>query len=108
MTNLTHHQTKMISAARRDAYNGGFGLVVPITRATLHVIATDSGLWDHVSVAVAGKRRCPFWSEMAWVKDQFALVGTVRADPDYVSGEQHEQDRTQPDTWRTVPAFNAR
>jgi hypothetical protein len=47
--------------------------MAPSTRATLQVIVSDDGGWDHVSVSVAGERRCPLWFEMAWVKDQFFM-----------------------------------
>jgi hypothetical protein len=71
MRTLDHLDARRIQALGGDAHNGAFRLVAPSTRATLHVIATDGSGWDHVSVSVAGERRCPLWLEMAWVKDQF-------------------------------------
>ena len=29
------------------------------------------GSWEHVSVSVPGKKFCPSWEEMCWVKDLF-------------------------------------
>jgi hypothetical protein len=75
MRNLVHLERRRFRCLGGDAYNGAFGLVVPGTRATLHVIATNGGSWDHVSVTVAGEKRCPLWSEMAWIKDQFFEPG---------------------------------
>lgn len=75
MRNLVHLERRRIRPFGGDAHNGAFGLVAPGTRATLHVIATTGGGWDHISVTVAGERRCPFWPEMAWVKDQFFEPG---------------------------------
>ena len=75
MRNLAHLERRRFRRLGGNAYNGAFGLVAPGTRATLHVIATNGRLWDHVSVTVAGEKRCPLWSEMAWVKDQFFEPG---------------------------------
>ncbi|MBB5442937.1 MULTISPECIES: hypothetical protein [unclassified Paraburkholderia] len=75
MRNLVHLERRRFRRPGGDAHNGAFGLVAPGTRATLHVIATNGGSWDRVSVTVAGEKRCPFWSEMAWVKDQFFEPG---------------------------------
>lgn len=50
--------------------NGAFALAHP-GGATLLVIASDGEGWEHVSVSVYGKARCPTWEEMCWVKDQF-------------------------------------
>ena len=32
---------------------------------------SDGMGWEHVSVSVIGKNRCPSWEEMSWIKDQF-------------------------------------
>lgn len=37
--------------------------------ATMRVICSDGGGWDHVSVSL--KTRCPTWEEMAFVKGLF-------------------------------------
>lgn len=50
-----------------DGNNGMF--VVPVGRATLCVICSDGGNWDHVSVSAHG--RCPTWEEMAAIKALF-------------------------------------
>lgn len=52
-----------------------FRLIAAPTHATLYLIASNGGGWDHVSVTVAGEGRCPLWSEMAWVRDQFFEPG---------------------------------
>lgn len=39
--------------------------------AQLQVIATVDDGWEHVSVVVRGKKRCPTWEEMSFVKDFF-------------------------------------
>jgi hypothetical protein len=54
-----------------DAFNGAFMLKARPTRASLYVIASNGGGWEHVSVSVAGERRCPTWDEMAWIKTVF-------------------------------------
>ena len=50
-----------------DNYNGMF--VLQHDGATLRVIASRGGGWDHVSVSL--EARTPTWSEMSWIKDQF-------------------------------------
>lgn len=37
----------------------------------LFVIASDGGGWEHVSVSPVGKKRCPTWEEMCYVKSLF-------------------------------------
>jgi len=37
----------------------------------LQVIATIDDGWEHVSVVVKGRKRCPTWEEMSFVKDFF-------------------------------------
>ncbi len=44
-------------------------VMCPVTGATLQIIASWGGSWDHVSVVA--RNRCPVWEEMAWVKDTF-------------------------------------
>lgn len=58
-----------IRSARGDSF-GAFVLTHPLTMVKLRVIAVADALgWDHVSVS--HPKRCPTWSEMAWVKRQF-------------------------------------
>lgn len=90
MKSLAPLESRRIRSMGGDAHNGAFRLIAAPTRATLHVIASDGGLWDHVSVSVAGERRCPLWLEMAWVKDQFfapdeAVMQLHPPDADYVN-----------------------
>jgi hypothetical protein len=75
MKPLDHLERRRLPVHGSDAHNGAFRLIAAPTHATLYVIASDSGAWDHVSVLVAGEGRCPLWSEMAWVKDQFFEPG---------------------------------
>lgn len=37
----------------------------------LKVIATVDDGWEHVSVTVHGRKRCPTWEEMSFIKDFF-------------------------------------
>ncbi len=48
---------------------------IRVRRATLNVIASTGGGWDHVSVSVAGSPRVPDWSEMEAVKRAFFRPG---------------------------------
>jgi len=52
-----------------DDGNGIFTLFSPIDRAPMHVIASNGGDWDHVSVSRLN--RCPNWTEMEFVKRRF-------------------------------------
>lgn len=56
-----------------DGNNGVFrvqcNVFKPLTN--LAVIASDGANWDHVSVSVIGKDRCPTWEEMCFVKNLF-------------------------------------
>ena len=48
---------------------GAFLVQSPIDRATLRIVASAGGGWDHVSVS--RKNRCPNWLEMEHVKRLF-------------------------------------
>jgi hypothetical protein len=52
-----------------DARNGMF----QIPERLLMVIASNGGLWDHVSVS--HRDRIPTWEEMEWVKRTFFMAG---------------------------------
>lgn len=53
-----------------DDQNGCF--IVPQPGGdTLRVIASNGFGWDHVSVTVLGKKRCPRWEEMSFIKRAF-------------------------------------
>lgn len=40
-------------------------------KTTYKVVVSDGFEWDHVSVTIKGKNRCPTWLEMDWIKQQF-------------------------------------
>lgn len=40
-------------------------------KITIFAIASDGTDWEHVSVTVNGKKRCPKWEEMCFIKSQF-------------------------------------
>jgi len=71
LRDLTHLEAGRFRHLGGDAHNGAFRLIAAPTGATLHVIASDGGDWDHVSVSVALESRSPSWEEMAWTKEQF-------------------------------------
>ncbi len=52
-----------------DDGNGVFDMPSPIDGGNLHVLASDGGGWDHVSVSRVN--RCPNWPEMEYVKRLF-------------------------------------
>ena len=52
-----------------DETCGVFNLPSPIDSANLHIVASQGGGWDHVSVSRVN--RCPNWPEMCRVKDLF-------------------------------------
>ena len=55
-----------------DASYGNNGYFVLRTGTVmLKILASDSIGWEHVSVSVHGKKRCPTWEEMCLVKDLF-------------------------------------
>jgi hypothetical protein len=52
------------------SYSGSCGMfLLTAPYATIRVIATDEGGWDHVSVSL--DHRCPNWIEMNMVKELF-------------------------------------
>ncbi len=52
-----------------DGGNGVFNVPSPIDSARMHIVASDGGGWDHVSVSRSN--RCPNWIEMEHVKRLF-------------------------------------
>ena len=52
-----------------DSENGAFEIPSPIDRASMRVVASSDGTWEHVSVS--RKNRCPNWIEMDYVKRLF-------------------------------------
>lgn len=76
MNNLTLLEIYRNRAAARTFYGyegddecGVFEIPHAPTGVTLHVIASASEGWDHVSVSL--KNRCPNWPEMEYVKRLF-------------------------------------
>lgn len=49
--------------------NGAFVVPLKANKQQVHVIASDEGGWEHVSVS--RRDRCPTWAEMCEVKDLF-------------------------------------
>lgn len=52
-----------------DYGNNGAFMIHAIGDEVLHVIASDGGGWEHVSVSA--QARCPTWEEMCFIKDLF-------------------------------------
>lgn len=50
---------------------GGMVYLLNCGGIQLQVIATIDDGWEHVSVTVAGHKRCPTWEEMSFIKDFF-------------------------------------
>lgn len=38
---------------------------------TYIVVISNGANWDHVSMSILRKKRCPSWEEMCWLKDLF-------------------------------------
>lgn len=54
-----------------DSGNGIFRIY--IHGVGFHVVASNGGGWDHVSVSLSNRKakRCPSWEEMCAIKDMF-------------------------------------
>lgn len=50
-------------------FNGAFTVTGP--KGRLNLVVSDGGEWEHVSISVHRKNRCPTWEEMCFVKDLF-------------------------------------
>jgi len=70
--------------------NGAFMMPINGT-AMAHIIASDGGGWQHVSISITSDRgRCPTWDEMAFIARMFwddddVLVQYRPAKRDYVN-----------------------
>ena len=53
-----------------EAGNNGI-FVINKKNKKFQVIASDGMGWDHVSVTLANRHRCPTWGEMCFIKDLF-------------------------------------
>ncbi len=69
---------KEIERHRLEPHQGGGprgtncgSFLIPRNGLTFLVLVTDTDGWDHVSVTIPSKERCPTWEEMCWVKALF-------------------------------------
>lgn len=46
-------------------------LLIPKNGNKYFFVISDGLEWDHVSVSIADKKRCPTWEEMTWAKNLF-------------------------------------
>lgn len=72
-----------------DGCNGAFSFKFEKS-INLFVIASDGFDWEHVSVSVRNKKRCPKWNEMCFVKSNFwddtdVVIQYHPAKKDYIS-----------------------
>jgi hypothetical protein len=44
---------------------------IPKWNKIYRIIVSDEEGWEHVSVSIENKMRCPTWEEMCWVKSLF-------------------------------------
>jgi len=76
-----------------DGNNGAFKLVYKNKngkKIKIFVIASDGMNWEHVSVSITDKKRCPNWSEMCFIKSMFwssedVVIQYHPAESEYVS-----------------------
>jgi hypothetical protein len=59
------------SSIEEAGNNGEFEIRRVKSNDVLAIIASDGLGWEHVSVRVKGRKRCPNWGEMCYVKDLF-------------------------------------
>lgn len=76
--------------------------------ARLHIIASDGGGWDHVSVSLP--TRCPTWDEMCWVKRLFfepheVVMQLHPAESDHINNHQHCLHLWRPQTQEEIEAI---
>jgi hypothetical protein len=71
---------------------GYFSIPSPISQTgeKLSVIVSDGLGWDHVSVSLLHRHRCPTWEEMCYIKAQFfsedeTVVQFIPAKKEYVN-----------------------
>lgn len=61
----------MIGDGRKPSDSEFGAFAMPLGVFTFAVIASVGEGWDHVSVSVAGQKRCPTWEEMDQIKRLF-------------------------------------
>ena len=52
-----------------DGGNGCFKVYV--NAISFHIIASNGGGWEHVSISPKNQKRCPTWDEMCAIKNMF-------------------------------------
>jgi hypothetical protein len=101
-----------------DERSGAFRIESPIDGGVLHVIASNGGGWDHVSVSRVN--RCPNWPEMSYVKELF--FGDVTVMQLHVPADDHidchphclhlwrphDQEIPRPPAWMVGPKLKAK
>lgn len=80
-------------ASGRGDLQGVFTINGPRGDALRLIVGTGYG-WEHVSVAVVGKNRCPTWAEMAFIKsliwlENEAVVQIHPPDDQYVNNHPY-------------------
>lgn len=96
--------------------NNGYFNLVYINKKTrrkikLYVCASDGLDWEHVSVSVIDKQRCPTWDEMCFVKAIFwdkedTVIQYHPPEKDYVSFHDYCLHMWKPSN-QTIPAPDA-
>lgn len=68
-----NHKTQYLSQWVSELHSGNNGaFIIPNGKGSeLFCIASDGYGWDHVSVSVIGRQRCPNWEEMSLIKSLF-------------------------------------
>ncbi len=57
-------------STKRHGNNGAFSFVYE-KKIKIFVIASDQLGWEHVSISLKDKKRCPKWPEMCFIKSLF-------------------------------------
>ena len=99
----------------QDGNNGVFAVNFdrpPFKPVMLQIIASDGMGWEHVSVKVAGKDRCPRWEEMCHVKDLFwgpedVVMQLHPAESEYVNNHPHVLHLWRPSSGEGIPIPNS-
>lgn len=61
--------TGQYASCESDGPNGRF--IVTLENITFCILASTGAGWEHVSVSIPGKKRCPTWEEMCEIKNLF-------------------------------------
>lgn len=70
---LESYRIKRFEFATKEGDKFGAFKIRKTTDRFYFVIADDGQTtgWEHVSISLIGKKRCPSWQEMCWIKDFF-------------------------------------